>query len=102
MNSKGMKTVCGLDCGDCAYVKEGCRGCNAEKGAPFWTQFASVSVCPVYDCCVNEKHIRHCGLCAEMPCPRFTQIKDPNTTEEQDKECLKARVAVLKRRATGR
>ena len=37
MNSKGMKTVCGLDCGDCAYVKEGCRGCNAEKGAPFWT-----------------------------------------------------------------
>ncbi|MGA9139767.1 MAG: DUF3795 domain-containing protein [Methanocella sp.] len=99
MDSNGMQTVCGLDCGDCVYVKEGCRGCNAEKGAPFWTQFAGVCVCPVYDCCVNENHIAHCGLCEQMPCPRFTQIKEPNVTEEQEWECLKARVAVLKRRA---
>jgi hypothetical protein len=34
-----------------------------------------------------------------MPCGRFTQIKDPNNTEEQEREWLKARVAVLKRRA---
>jgi hypothetical protein len=80
-------------------VKEGCRGCNAEKGAPFWCGFASVSVCPVYACCVNERHLAHCGLCDEMPCGRFTQIKDPNVTAEQEKACLKVRVAVLKRRA---
>jgi hypothetical protein len=99
MSSKGLESVCGLNCGDCAYVKEGCKGCNAENGAPFWCSFASVNVCPVYDCCVNECHLEHCGLCKEMPCARFTQIKDPNTTEEQDRECLKARVAALKRRA---
>jgi hypothetical protein len=100
MNSKGTETVCGLNCGDCAYVKEGCRGCNVEKGAPFWTQFAGVTVCPVYDCCVNEKRIAHCGLCKQMPCPRFTQIKDPNVTDEQELACLKARERELKRRAS--
>ena len=99
MRGRSVKTVCGLDCGDCVHVKEGCRGCNAEKGAPFWCSFASVSVCPVYACCVGERRLEHCGLCDEMPCGRFTQIKDPNTTEEEDRECLKARVAVLKRRA---
>jgi hypothetical protein len=48
---------------------------------------------------VNERGLVHCGLCKEMPCERFTRIKDPNTTEEQDRECLKTRVAALKRRA---
>jgi hypothetical protein len=102
MNRKGLETVCGRNCGDCVYMKEGCRGCNAEKGAPFWCGFAGVSVCPVYDCCANERHLAHCGLCDEMPCGRFTQIKDLDTTEEQDKECLNAREAVLTRRARGR
>jgi hypothetical protein len=99
MRGKSMKTVCGLDCGDCAYVKDGCRGCNAEKGAPFWCGFASVSVCPVYACCVNERRLKHCGLCDEIPCDRFTAIKDPNMTAEQEQECLQAREAELKKRA---
>ncbi len=85
MRGRIMKTVCGLDCGDCAYVKDGCRGCTAEKGAPFWCGLAGVDVCPVYDCCVNERGLVHCGLCEEMPCDRFTQIKDPNTTDEEDR-----------------
>jgi hypothetical protein len=102
MKSKDLKTVCGLDCGDCPHMKEGCKGCNAEKGAPFWTKLVNVSACPVYDCCVNEKHLSHCGLCEQMPCPRFTQIKDHNMTEEQEQECLKVRVATLKRRASGK
>jgi hypothetical protein len=98
MHGKELETVCGLNCSDCVYVKEGCRGCNAEKGAPFWCGFAVVSVCPVYACCVSERHLEHCGLCDEMPCGRFTQIKDPNMTAGQETACLKARVAVLKRR----
>ncbi len=99
MSRKELETVCGLCCGDCAYLKDGCQGCNAEKGAPFWTQFAGVTVCPVYDCCVNERRLEHCGLCDSMPCGRFTQIKEPNVTEAQEQECLRARVAELKRRA---
>jgi hypothetical protein len=99
MHGNKRVTVCGLDCGDCACVKEGCRGCNAGKGAPFWCGFAGVTVCPVYACCVNERRLAHCGLCEEMPCGRFTQIRDPDTTEAQDRECLKVRVAALKRRA---
>lgn len=102
MDPKDRKTVCGIDCGDCPHVKEGCRGCNAEKGAPFWTQYVNIRVCPVYDCCVNEKHLAHCGLCGEMPCPRFTRYKDPNVTEGQARECLKNQVTVLKRRAAGK
>jgi hypothetical protein len=102
MRSKVLETVCGLDCGDCACMKDGCRGCNTENGSPFWTQLAGVSVCPVYDCCASQKRLRDCGLCEQMPCPRFTQIKDPDVTEEQEQECLKVRVATLKRRASGK
>jgi hypothetical protein len=64
MHPKGMETVCGLDCGDCAYVKEGCSGCNAEKGAPFWCGFAGVSVCPVYDCCGLQQAARRSAFTA--------------------------------------
>jgi hypothetical protein len=91
-----------LNCGNCAYMKDGCCGCNAEKGMPFWCRFASVSVCPVYACYANERCLEYCGLYEEMPCGRFTLIKDPNMTEEQDRECLKAWAAVLTRRARGR
>jgi hypothetical protein len=35
MSLKGIEAVFGMDCGDCVYVKGGCKDCNAEKGTPF-------------------------------------------------------------------
>ncbi len=57
-----VQSRCGLLCDGCAQKKsEGCAGCIALKGRPFWGE------CPVAICCQSKNHT-HCGECADMPC----------------------------------
>jgi hypothetical protein len=60
-----------------------------------------IKVCPVYGCC-KEKQYEHCGCCAEMPCGKFTEIRDPEMTDEQIARNLEERKAELRRRASVR
>jgi len=62
----------------------------------------NVEFCPVYNCCVNGKQLEHCGLCSELPCETFMQLRDPALSDEEAKQALIARQNDLaKRREIG-
>jgi len=85
-------SACGLICDNCQFFSKECEGCHAAKGKPFWTAFKNnVSVCSIYDCSVNRKGLKDCGLCDSLPCRIYFDLKDPNITEEQHLESIKAR-----------
>ena len=83
MATKKIETVCGYSCSGCDHHTKECPGCEKTKGKPFWTAYAGVECCPVYDCCVNEKKLPHCGKCPDLVCERFTRFKDPGMSEEE-------------------
>ena len=70
----------------------------------FWETFSrltklySFEVCPLYDCCVNKKHLEHCGLCPELPCQTFTSLRDPALSDEEAEKALQKRQKDLKLR----
>lgn len=98
MPDKSLAPVCGLFCGACEYFGMQCQGCLYKQGKPFWTAQMKIEVCPLYDCCINEKQMEHCGLCDEFPCETFTELRDPSLSEEEAKEALLARQNGLVRR----
>ncbi len=91
MVNRNLAPVCGIYCGTCEYLGRTCRGCGEERGKPFWTTKVNIEVCPLYDCCVNRKHLEHCGWCEELPCPTFTSFHDPALSAEEAKAAVKAR-----------
>ena len=82
MAKKKIETVCGYSCSRCDHHRKECPGCGATKGKPFWTAYAGVECCPVYDCCVNERKLPHCGKCPELMCERFSRFKNPEVSDE--------------------
>jgi len=93
-----IETVCGYSCSDCDHLGNECPGCETTKGAPFWTKFANVDCCPVYDCCVNERKLPHCGECPELMCERFSRFRDPDMNAEQAAATLAAMERELRSR----
>jgi len=90
-------SVCGLRCDECEHFGTKCTGCTAVKGSTFWAkEMMANKVCPLYNCSVNTKKLRHCGDCSELPCKLFLGMKDPNSTEEQHLKSIDKRVALLK------
>lgn len=98
MLDKKLAPVCGFYCGTCKYYVKACQGCGYVKGKPFWTAQMKVEICPLYDCCINKKHLEHCGLCDEFPCKVFTGFYDPSLSEEEAKRSILARQNELLRR----
>jgi len=98
MATKKIETVCGHSCTGCDHHRKECPGCETTKGKPFWTAFANVGCCLVYDCCVNERKLPHCGKCPDLVCERFTRFKDPGMTDGQAAECLGAMERELRAR----
>lgn len=98
MAGKKIETVCGYSCSGCDHHKNECRGCKPTKGKPFWTVYAGVDCCPVYDCCTNERKLPHCGKCPDLVCERFTRFKDPDMSDAEAVDCL----AAMERELRGR
>ena len=92
-------TACGLYCGDCHLLGGPCPGCGYVEGRPFWTEAYGVAVCPLYDCCRNQRQLDHCGLCTDLPCELFLGLRDPDMTDEEHQESLRKRKDALTRRA---
>lgn len=68
---------------------------------PYWTAKTNMVICPVYDCCINNKRIEHCGLCEELP-RQLSQGYDPALSpEEGEKEVISRRNALLRRKEIG-
>ena len=91
--------VCGIYCGSCGYLNNNCRGCGYEEGKPFWADMMPSKICPLYDCCRNQKNIEHCGLCDDMPCKIFLELRDPDMSDEEFQKSLDERLSELKTRA---
>lgn len=69
-----MKTICGIDCGGCAF-RESCGGCAETSGSPFG------ELCPVAGCCLSKGQA-HCAECTEGGCgPRERLIAEFNALE---------------------
>jgi hypothetical protein len=74
-------TPCGLDCYGCsirlrtdeelAYWKSQnvdtdkirCDGCRSDRALNHWA-----SKCKILQCCVYERNLEFCALCADFPC----------------------------------
>ncbi len=92
-------TVCGTSCNTCDHHKKECPGCDETKGKPFWTAFIGIDRCAIYDCCVNDRKLPHCGKCPDLMCERFERIReDPNMNEAEATACLAAMEKELRSR----
>jgi len=98
-------SVCGIDCAiaceECNKIHEEffnnpCKGCNDMEGKIFWTKYLGLDTCPMYHCCVNEKQLKHCGQCAELPCEIYFNTKDPSLSDKEFKQGIQDRVKILK------
>ncbi len=92
-----LLSVCGCECSKCDYFhKKECPGCNQIQGKVWWTGYVNASCCPIYDC-VKANRIDNCGLCPELPCTSWYDLKDPNLTDEQHNQSIVERVERLKK-----
>jgi len=67
-----LAAVCGLYCGTCEGFEAGiCRGCAYQLG------LAAEGECRVFQCCVLERGLEHCGLCADLACRLFLASAEP-------------------------
>ena len=98
MATDNMAAACGLYCGTCEYLNRQCKGCNTIKGRPFWTAQMEILACPLYDCCIDTKHLEHCGLCDEFPCTLFLEMRDPSLSDAEAEKALQSRQNDLTRR----
>lgn len=90
--------VCGIFCGSCEFLGTQCPGCGKVEGKPFWTAHMPNGICPLHDCCRNQKRLEHCGLCPEFPCKVFNELRDPSMSDEEFAESLQARTCNLQTR----
>ncbi|MEE8414540.1 MAG: DUF3795 domain-containing protein [Dehalococcoidales bacterium] len=95
MSEIELVAACGLYCGDCEYIGDKCPGCGRIQGRPFWTELFKLEACPLYDCCVNQHHLEHCGLCDEFPCETFTSLRDPSMNDEEAEQSWREKKQVL-------
>jgi hypothetical protein len=101
MAEANLAAVCGIYCGGCNYLDGTCKGCSAERGKVFWTKSEEIpwDVCPIWECCGEQKRLEHCGLCSDFPCGTYLDLKDPSNPEadlhkQQSIESLKHRTEV--------
>jgi hypothetical protein len=91
-----LDSPCGIQCGKCEFLGDKCQGCVKSCGKPFWAQ--DDKACPIYDCCVNDKKLEHCGQCDELPCGTFEKLRDPALSDEEFEKQKQDRVERLKDR----
>lgn len=98
--SNPTATSCGLYCDACQFYTTKCAGCKNVQGQPFWTPMLRLSVCPLYRCCVVDRHLEHCGLCSSFPCEQFMTMEtlDPNMSPDAAMDSAMKRHTELVRR----
>lgn len=88
-------SCCGVVCSECRFFPEECKGCPEIKGNVFWLQYTGETVCSIYDCCINNKHLEHCGKCASLPCEKYSN-DDPTKSPEENAEDRRKQLEQLK------
>ena len=80
-------SCCGTICTECEYYPNECAGCQAVQGKVFWLGFTGEDVCGIYDCCIHQKKLLHCGLCKALPCKRY-ELSEPTKSEAENQANL--------------
>lgn len=88
-------SCCGTECKKCEYYGNMCRGCNESSGQVFF--MPEGQACPIYECTINQKKLKGCGECCDVPCDIWRSTKDPSYSEEYFKQNIKERVERLKK-----
>lgn len=81
-----LAAVCGLYCGTCeGFAAEGgtCRGCAYQLG------LAVDGECQIFQCCVVERGLEHCGLCVDFPCQLFLSSAGPMEVQRRYRSLLR-------------
>lgn len=91
-----MISCCGVVCNQCQYYLKDCKGCAKVNGKVFWLEYTGEKVCQIYNCCVNEKKMNHCGKCKKLPC-QFYYGNDPTKSDEENEIDLKNQLSMLKK-----
>lgn len=87
-------SCCGVVCPECEYFGESCDGCNEIKGKVFWLEYTGETVCSIYECCIEQKGLEHCGKCREFPCKRY-DADDPTKSAEENEMARKKQMELL-------
>lgn len=90
-----MLSPCGVKCNECKDYQQTCQGCRAIAGKVYWVQYVNQTVCPIYDCSINQKQYTDCGKCQNLPCQIYYDTQDPSTTTEEHEAGIKLRVNLL-------
>ena len=86
---------CGTSCAsDCPSFPQTCGGCRKIEGVVYWLPYTGDDCCPIYQCCVRERHAVHCGGCEDLPC-RHWQLRDPTVSDELAESNLQRRLRRL-------
>lgn len=92
-----MISACGLICTDCPFFNNPCQGCFKVNGKTFWAiDHLPEKMCPLFDCSINQRGLKDCGECAELPCKKYFDLKDPSISEEEHLAAIKKRTDVLR------
>lgn len=91
-----MLSPCGVKCDECKEYNRTCQGCRAIAGEVFWAQYVNQTICPIYDCCINQKRHADCGKCEKLPCQIYYDTQDPSITLEEHEAGINLRVSLLR------
>ena len=66
LDRRRLAAACGRYCAACdAFLAGRCGGCASRLDE------AREGACPVLHCCIVDKGLEHCGLCADFACLLF-------------------------------
>ena len=99
-----MRTLgcCGYACDDCQEYKVSCAGCKESLGKAPRISYRKTEHCPIYQCCIQQKRLEHCGHCPELPCQRFTDYQNPALTAIEAQRLTQRQLALLQTMAQPR
>ena len=89
-------SCCGTDCKKCEYDGTLCKGCNESQGKVFHAPEGQA--CPIYECSVNQKNLKGCGACDQVPCNIWRETRDPSFSDEKFEKNIRERVERLGRK----
>jgi len=76
--------------GMCSFLA---RTTNTLEGDP------EGSHCPIFNCCVIEKELTHCGQCEDFPCSMFLKRECPTLSKDKDEQLKDKAISRLRFRA---
>jgi len=87
-------SCCGMECTNCGYYGNLCRGCNESSGKVFHAPEGKA--CPIYECSVRRKKFVNCAGCGQLPCAVWKDTRDPQLSEEEFEKSMADRVNNLR------